>query len=157
MPSRNVSTAADAATARQARAEPVIFAAALQRLVASTPGVLGAVLAGVSGNEVTSTLGRPVPCERLAAMAGTLLAPAGAMLEHADVGECRQVLIESSHGAVVVMGVGSCHGHGELLLACLTDHSAMLGQVQWAARRCCNQLRLAAQAFGTGEPTPSSG
>jgi uncharacterized protein len=129
-------TRAPFAAALPARA----LAPALQDFVVAAPGTQGALLISTDGREIASAQRRPLPTGPLAAMASTLLAVGGVILTESGAGPCRHVLVESDRGWFLAMGVGD--PGGRLLLGALIDSSAMLGQVLWAARRCCAQLRL---------------
>jgi predicted regulator of Ras-like GTPase activity (Roadblock/LC7/MglB family) len=120
------------------------YAVALRRLVSAAPGVRAVVLADRQGKVRASVLRDPLPVQTLAATANTLLSAARDLLSQAQRGECEHLTIESADGVIVAMSVGDARGR--LLLCVATDTSAMLGQVLWASRRCCLQLRSAADA-----------
>lgn len=128
------------------------FTPCLQQFMAATPGLRAAIVADSHGLALCSVPHLAPPHQPLAGVAGTVLVVSRAMLEQAAMGDCKHLVIESGEGAIVVMPVGdSPH---ELLLAAFADSSAMLGQVLWAARRCCTQLRAAAASAGSPSRGP---
>ncbi|MFZ2650386.1 MAG: roadblock/LC7 domain-containing protein, partial [Burkholderiaceae bacterium] len=78
----------------------------------------------------------------LAAMSSSALAIGAAMLEDAGLGACQDIVIEARDGMIVLLRVGDA----DPLLSVVTDHTAMLGEVLWAARRCCQLLGTASPA-----------
>jgi uncharacterized protein len=115
----------------------------LHALVAGTAGVRSAVLAERSGEKLASApLSLDASPQSLAAMSSSVLAIGAAMLDDAGLGACEDMVIESEAGMIVLLRVAD----SELLLSVVTDRSAMLGEVLWAAKRCGRLLRAAVQA-----------
>lgn len=132
------------AVARDNAALRSAIALHLHGFVSTTPGVRAAVLANSAGERLASVpLSNDSP-RSLAAMASSALAVGAAMLREAGLGEYQNMVIESDEGLIVVLSVGDAKG--ELLLNVVTDQNAMLGEVLWAAKRCCKLLRAAASS-----------
>ena len=111
----------------------------LQAFVSATSGVTAAIVATSDGFEVASVLHSSLSPEKMAAMTSSILALGEAVLAEAGLVDCQNVVIESHGGLIVMLSVGD--PDGELLLSVITDGNAMLGQVLWAARRCCQTVR----------------
>ena len=116
-------------------------AAPLDRLLGATPGIQAAILLSGTGAQVSSARlhsGVQVPT---ATMASSMLALGAAMAFEAGLGACRNAVIEAADGQVVLLSVDADPAEG--LLCVVTDRDAMLGEVLWAARRCCQQVLAA--------------
>lgn len=113
----------------------------LQWFVSETSGVTAALVATTDGFEVSSVLHQALSAEKMAAMTSSILALGDAVLGEADLKDCQNVVIESGDGLIVMLAVGDARK--ELLLSVIADRNAMLGQVLWAARRCCSEIRAA--------------
>ncbi len=112
----------------------------LHALVAGTAGVRSAVLVERSGVKLASApMSADASPQALAAMSSSVLAIGAAMLDDAGLGACADMVIESETGMIVLLPVAD----SELLLSVVADRSAMLGEVLWAAKRCCRLLRAA--------------
>lgn len=113
----------------------------LQRFVSQTSGVTAALVATTDGFEVSSVLHQSLSAQKMAAMTSSILALGEAVLAEADLSDCRNVVIEAGGGLIVMLAIGD--PRNELLLSVIADRNAMLGQVLWAARSCCDQIRQA--------------
>lgn len=113
----------------------------LQWFMSETSGVTAVLVATTDGFEVASVMHQPLSAEKMAAMTSSILALGEAVLSEADLTDCKNVVIESGDGLIVMLAIGDARG--ELLLSVIADKNAMLGQVLWAARRCCEQIRNA--------------
>lgn len=113
----------------------------LQWFVSQTGGVTAALVATTDGFEVSSVLHQTLSAEKMAAMTSSILALGEAVLSEADLSDCQNVVIESGDGLIVMLAIGDARK--ELLLSVIADRNAMLGQVLWAARRCCADIRAA--------------
>ena len=111
----------------------------LQLFVSQTSGVTAALVATTDGFEVASVLHQTLSAEKMAAMTSSILALGEAVLAEADLDNCKNVVIESGTGLIVMLAIDD--PGNELLLSVIADRNAMLGQVLWAARRCCEQVR----------------
>ena len=114
--------------------------ACITALVAEHADVTGALVSTVDGFPVASRLPQPDAASRLAAMTSSLVAVAEAISRDAQVGECRDLVIDASEGRVLMMDVPQ-PGH-TLLLTVLCVPTATLGQVLWAAKRCRQEIAL---------------
>lgn len=118
----------------------------LQWFMSQTSGVTAALVATTDGFEVASVLHQTLSAEKMAAMTSSILALGEAVLSEAELTDCKNVVIESGDGLIVMLAVGDTRS--ELLLSVIADKNAMLGQVLWAARRCCEQIRNAVALMG---------
>lgn len=96
-------------------------------------GVAGTLLSTMDGFEVAASVGDQIAPNKLAAMASSLLALAEAVSREAAVGQCRDLVIESSAGLVLLMDVPSTTHKAVLTVLC--TEAAVLGRVRWAARK----------------------
>ena len=124
---------------RQNPALPSLCHPALQWFMSQTSGVTAALVATADGFEIASVLHQTLSAEKMAAMTSSILALGEAVLAEAELSDCQNVVIESRNGMVVMLAIGD--PRNELLLSVIADRNAMLGQVLWAARRCCEQIR----------------
>jgi uncharacterized protein len=111
----------------------------LQRLVSTTSGVNAALVVTSDGFEIASVLHSDLSPQKMAAMTSSMLALGEAILGEANLNDCQNVVIESNGGLIIMLSVGD--PSRELLLSVVTNGQAMLGQVLWAARQCCAQVR----------------
>ncbi len=118
----------------------------LQWFVSETIGVTAALVATTDGFEVASVLHQSLAQEKMAAMTSSILALGEAVLAEAELSDCQNVVIEAAGGLIVMLAIGDARG--ELLLSVIADRNAMLGQVLWAARRCCEQIRKSVAPMG---------
>jgi len=95
-------------------------------------GVAGTLLSTVDGFEVAASVGERVSPNKLAAMASSLLALAEAVSREGAVGQCRDLVIESSAGLVLLMDVPSTTQKAVLTVLC--TEAAVFGRIRWAAR-----------------------
>jgi len=123
----------------------------LRKLIAAASGVTAALMATRDGLELASVVdsSHTLPCERVTTMTRSILGLSEAVLRAADLGDCQEVVIEAAGGFAVVRAVGDACD--QLLLSVVTDRNAMLGQVLWAMRRCCEEIRPVAAAGGDEE------
>lgn len=129
----------DVVSLRQNPALPSLCHPALQWFMSQTSGVTAALVATADGFEIASVLHQTLSAEKMAAMTSSILALGEAVLAEAELSDCQNVVIESRNGMVVMLAIGD--PRNELLLSVIADRNAMLGQVLWAARRCCEQIR----------------
>ena len=118
----------------------------LRHFVSQTSGITAALVATTDGFEVSSVQHQTLSAEKMAAMTSSILALGEAVLSEADLSDCKNVVIESGDGMIVMLAIGD--PRNELLLSVIADRNAMLGQILWAARRCCDQIRQAVVAIG---------
>lgn len=111
---------------------------ALDWFVSQTSGVTAALVATTDGFEVCSIMHRAVSAEKISAMTSSILALGDAVLGEASHNGCENVVIESKSGLVLMLAVRDARQ--ELLLSVVADKNAMLGQVLWAARKCCERI-----------------
>ena len=132
---------------RQNPALPSFCLPALQWFMSQTSGVTAALVATADGFEIASVLHQTLSAEKMAAMTSSILALGEAVLAEAELSDCQNVVIESRNGMVVMLAIGD--PRNELLLSVIADRNAMLGQVLWAARRCCEQIRHSVAPLAT--------
>lgn len=105
-------------------------------------GVAGTLLSTMDGFEVAASVGGQVAPSKLAAMTSSLLALAEAISREGAVGQCRDLVIESSAGLVLLMDVPSTTQKAVLTVLC--TEAAVFGRIRWAAR---NTREAIAQAL----------
>lgn len=105
-------------------------------------GVAGTLLSTTDGFEVAASVGEHISPNKLAAMASSLLALAEAVSREGAVGQCRDLVIESSAGLVLLMDVPSATHKAVLTVLC--TEVAVFGRIRWAAR---NTREAIAQAL----------
>lgn len=111
----------------------------LQRVVAPIGGVHIALLCTPDGFEITSLrLRSELPTERLAAMAGSLMAMARAVASEIGHQSCRRLTFETGLGTVLFQATA---GRQPAILCLVIDESALLGRALWAAGEVAAQLR----------------
>ena len=132
---------------RQNPALPSLCHPAIQWFMSQTSGVTAVLVATSDGFEIASVLHQSLSAEKMAAMTSSILALGEAVLAEAELSDCQNVVIESSKGLVVMLAIGD--PRNELLLSVIADRNAMLGQVLWAARRCCEQIRQSVATTAT--------
>ena len=114
--------------------------AALKWFMSHVTGVTAALVATTDGFEIAAIRNQGFSLEKMSAMSSSMLALGGAVLREAQfANECQNVVIDGGKGLVVMLAVGE--QRKELLLAVAADNSAMLGQVLWASRSCCDRIR----------------
>ena len=104
--------------------------------------VLGTLLSTMDGFEVAASVGAPISPKKMAAMTSSLLALAEAVSRESSVGQCRDLVLESSSGFVLMMDVPSTAHRSVLTVLC--TEAAVLGRIRWAAR---NAREAIAQAL----------
>ena len=95
--------------------------------MANVTGVKGVVVSTVDGFELVAKVTEGVEAHRLAAMAGSIAALANVVGKEGNLGECRLLLVEASHGYFSVMQAKS--EKQELVLTILAERETLVGQV----------------------------
>jgi predicted regulator of Ras-like GTPase activity (Roadblock/LC7/MglB family) len=106
--------------------------------------VAGALLSTMDGFEVAASVGAQISPKKMAAMTSSLLALAEAVTRESAVGQCRDLVIESSAGLVLMMDVPSTTHRSVLTVLC--TEAAVLGRVRWAARNVRDTIARALDA-----------
>ena len=126
--------------------------ATLQRciddLLSAEPGVVGAMVCTSDGFDVAAALPDGWSPATLAAMASSQLALSDALCREAQLGACRDLVVDAEAGKVLVMEVpNSARG---LLLAAIGNTRHTLGQVLYACKAGAGEIgeRLAADGHG---------
>jgi predicted regulator of Ras-like GTPase activity (Roadblock/LC7/MglB family) len=101
-------------------------------------GVRSAVLFTADGFEVAAHAADSATSARLAAMGSSLAALGTAISAEAGLKDFDRSTIESSDGTVVIMHVGNGSG---MSVAVVANKEAVLGQLLWAIKRCCQALQ----------------
>ncbi len=111
----------------------------LDRVVKPVDGVYVALLCTPDGFEIASLrMGSELPMERLAAMAGSLMAMARAVATEIGHQSCRRLTFETESGTVLFQGLGGQH---PAILCMVIDETALLGRALWAAGEVAARLR----------------
>jgi predicted regulator of Ras-like GTPase activity (Roadblock/LC7/MglB family) len=106
--------------------------------------VVGTMLSTMDGFEVAASVSGHIAPKRMAAMASSLLALAEAVSRESSVGQCRDLVIESSAGLVLMMEVPSATHRSVLTVLC--TEAAVLGRIRWAARQAREAIAQALDA-----------
>jgi predicted regulator of Ras-like GTPase activity (Roadblock/LC7/MglB family) len=106
--------------------------------------VAGTLLSTTDGFEVAASVGSQISPKKMAAMTSSLLALAEAVSRESSVGQCRDLVIESSAGLVLMMDVPSTSRRSVLTVLC--TEPAMLGRIRWAARNAREAIAQALDA-----------
>ena len=112
----------------------------LEKLVVSNPAIKLAVLTTSDGHEIAAYPERPIVTQRVAAMSSSLQALSEAIVREANLGNGRNLIIESDSGLIVILGLAVSTPRASL--AVLASGTGILGQLLWAARDCCKSLEL---------------
>lgn len=111
--------------------------------------VAGTVLSTMDGFEVAASVGTKVSPRRLAAITSSLLSLAEAVSRESSVGQCRDLVIESSAGLVLMMDVPSATHRSVLTVLC--SEPSVLGRVRWAARNAREAIAQTLDARTAGQ------
>ncbi len=101
-------------------------------------GVRSVVLFTADGFEIASHAADAAASARLAAIGSSLSALGTAISAEAGLKDFDRSTIESSDGTVVIMHVGSGK---DMSVAVVAGKEAVLGQLLWATKRCCQALQ----------------
>ena len=112
----------------------------IEALVRQTPGIDSAAVVSGDGFEIAARLKPGVSGEKFAAMASSLLALSEAVVQELRMHQCRNVIIQSDHGAVVTMRIPV--GYRELLISVLCNDASSLGAVLFATRATAQSLGM---------------
>ncbi len=109
----------------------------LRGLMGSTAGSVNAS-AAITGDGmiIASVLQEGVDADRFAAMSASLLALAEREIDEIQRGRLRQLLIEGTEGAVLLVQAGS-----DAVLAVSAEPNALIGKVFLEARRAAGKLQ----------------
>lgn len=118
--------------------ERAVFHKCLEELLAAEPGVMGAMICTSDGFEIAGTLPEGLSPATLSAMASSQLALSDAMCREANLGHCRDMVVDASGGKVLVMEVPRCDRR--LLLAAIGDARHTLGQVLYACKAAAEAI-----------------
>lgn len=105
--------------------------------IGNLPGVQSVVLFSSDGFELASHAADSAASARLAAIGSSLAALGSAISGEAGLRDFERTTIESQDGTVIIMRVD---GSDAMSLAVVAGHQAMLGQLLWATRQCCQEL-----------------
>lgn len=124
-----------AQTEEHARASEV--RSILRGLMGSTDGTRAAAAITSDGMVIASVLEKGVDADRFAAMSASLLALAEREVAETQRGDLKQLLIEGSKGAVLLVYAGA-----DVVLAVSTDPGALMGKIFLEARRTAGKLQV---------------
>lgn len=110
----------------------------LETFVCQTPGATFAVLTSADGFEIAAHPRHLSVTQRLAAMSSSLQALSEAMVSEAGLAGIRNLIMESSLGTVIVLGIGKVTPR--LSLTVVARGEEILGRLLWATRECCSAL-----------------
>ena len=125
----------DAAVGRVGR---VVLQRCLDDLLASEPGVVGALVCTSDGFEVAAALPAGYSPATLAAMASSQLALSDALCREASLGGCRNLVVDAEIGKVLVMEIPG--SERQLLLGCIGGARHTLGQVLYACKASAEDI-----------------
>jgi predicted regulator of Ras-like GTPase activity (Roadblock/LC7/MglB family) len=98
----------------------------------------GAVVSTRDGFEVAKSLHSSVSPAKIAAMSGSLLSVADAITRLGEGAVCKNVVIESDSGQVVIMSIPTIHTSLLMTVFCVANMN--LGQVLGPIRRCVQDI-----------------
>lgn len=101
-------------------------------------GVRSAVLFTADGFEIASHAADAATSARLAAIGSSLSALGTAISAEAGLKDFDRSTIESNDGTVVIMHIGN---GSAMSVAVVATKEAVLGQLLWAIKRCCQALQ----------------
>lgn len=105
--------------------------------VGELTGVQSVVLFSSDGFELASHSADAATSARLAAIGSSLAALGSAISGEAGMRDFERTTIESEDGTVIIMRVD---GSDAMSMAVVAGPKAMLGQLLWATRQCCEEL-----------------
>ncbi len=109
----------------------------LRALMGATGGSVNAAAAITSDGMVIASVLQPgVDPDRFAAMSASLLALAEREIDEIQRGDLRQLLIEGTKGAVLLVQAGD-----DAVLAVSTEPGALMGKVFLEARRAAGEMK----------------
>lgn len=100
-------------------------------------GVQSAVLFSADGFEIASHATDATVAGRLAAVGSSLAALGSAISREAGLDDFERTTIESRTGTVTIMRIDS---EPPMSVAVVANRTAVLGQLLWATRQCCQAL-----------------
>ena len=100
-------------------------------------GVQCVVLFSSDGFEIVSHAANAAASARLAAIGSSLSALGSAISAEAGMREFDRTTIESQDGTVIIMRINSA---AAMSLAVVGGKNAVLGQLLWATKQCCQAL-----------------
>jgi predicted regulator of Ras-like GTPase activity (Roadblock/LC7/MglB family) len=106
-------------------------------MLGSVAGLQSAVLFSADGFEIASHATDAAAASRLAAIGSSLAALGVAISAEAGLQEFERTTIESKNGTVMIMRVDNDQA---MSLAVVAGRNAVLGQLLWATRHCCQAL-----------------
>lgn len=127
-------------------------AAAIDELLRRCEDIDAAILARRDGRPFVDRTRSRIDPGRFAAMSSSLLALGSSVLRELDAGALDHVLVDGSHGKLVLSSVpGSA---SVLVLAVLANHGARLGMVLGHAKACAQAIgsRISVSAAVTPKP-----
>jgi uncharacterized protein len=114
----------------------------LRALMGSTDaGIRAAAAITSDGMVIAAVLQEGVDADRFAAMSASLLALAEREIAETQRGRLKQLLIEGTEGAVLLVQAGE-----DAVLAVSTDPGALIGKIFISARASAEKLRLCLDA-----------
>ena len=115
----------------------------LRKLMGSgEAGVKAAAAISSDGLVIASVLQEGVDADRFAAMSASLLALADRAIVETKRGSLKQLLIEGTNGAVLLVQAGD-----DAVLAVSTDPGALIGKIFLDARNSAGDLRNCLQGY----------
>jgi predicted regulator of Ras-like GTPase activity (Roadblock/LC7/MglB family) len=112
--------------------------AELKALTTKNRLVLAAQICTVDGFEVVAVHSDEESRRRLAAMASSIYALGCAIVNEVRLGTYENLVLEGSHGKVLMMAVP--HSDGTLLLTAIAAENALFGHFHYACKTCCENL-----------------
>lgn len=109
----------------------------LQAFATANPDVTLAVLTSGDGFEVASYPPDQPMTARIAAMSSSMQALSEALTREAGLTDNRNLIIETSGGTVMILGLASAP---RLSLAIVAKSGELLGKLLWASRNLCAKL-----------------
>ena len=106
----------------------------INHLMANEKNISGVLVCSTDGFEVASQLKSHQSAAKLSAMASSTLALGHAITVEILLGACKDVIVDSSDGKVLLMSIE--RDDSALLLLAIADSTETLGQVLWRVKAC---------------------
>lgn len=110
----------------------------LKGLAETDTGILGALVCSSDGFEVTCLLPAGLSPATLSAMASSQLALSNAMSSEVGLGKCKNLVIDSDGGRLLIMQIPN--SNGGLLLAAIAGADHTLGEALWACSKAAASI-----------------
>lgn len=113
-------------------------ARAVEKIMADVTGTVSALIATADGFQVASNISDTAQVAKISAMASSIAAIGSVVGEESKTGAHKSITIEAENGFVVMVDIA--HTTTPMILTVVTNKSAVLGQLLYAAREAASAL-----------------